>query len=122
MRDINITLTDRSYFSITKEAAMPYILQQAIVILLFSNNSKFRPFINYGDSLYEMLARITDASVNQIRGTLLSLTPDLLALLKQADPLVENVNFVVDYNKPSLTIELNITYNGEVHKQVIYEV
>jgi hypothetical protein len=122
MRDINLKLIDNNYFHITREQEMPYILQQAIVILMFSNNKAFRPFINYGDSIYEMLSRITDSSVNQIEGTLLALTPDLLAILKQTDPLVDNVNFIVTYDKPALTIELNITYDGALHKQIIYEV
>ena len=75
-----------------------------------------------GDSIYEMLAHITESNVEYVAALLGDLALEIREALTERFPNIEAINFVTDATSPNIKISLNIELDNETITQQIYEV
>ena len=126
MIDLPLKLNEDYTFTIAPSTAIPEVMQCAITLLFFTNDKTFRPMTDIGDSIYEMLAHLTESNVEYVATLLGDLALEVREALEERFPNIEAVNFVTDATSPNIKISLNIELNNELNNetitQQIYEV
>lgn len=122
MIDLPLNLDSDYTFSISSKTNIPEVMQCAISLLFFTNDKTFRPMTDIGDSIYEMLAHITESNVEYVATLLGDLALELREALEVRFPNIEAVNFVTDATSPNIKISLNIELENDKITQQIYEV
>jgi hypothetical protein len=122
MIDLPLCLDGDHTFTISPTVEIPEVMQCAISLLFFTNDKTFRPMTDIGDSIYEMLAHITESNVEYVAALLGDLALEIREALTERFPNIEAINFVTDATSPNIKISLNIELDNETITQQIYEV
>lgn len=119
LKDIGLKLDDNSMFNIInyKESTIHPILQAAITLIFFTNDTEFRSEYN---GLYHLVGQANNNIINDLDLDLAHMSFAITEALQQTYPEVIKTEFETVIEGSTLSIDLDITITNEVLSTTIY--